>query len=210
MHITNLDRYGGTVDQTAKEAALSTPSGETKSRGALQPAANGGQPHLLLRQAEAIDAIFQEATSKLDQMKDSLQGIFKTYPPYPPGSEERASKLKQYDGLRRQIEQLRPGMNREEEAEEDQSVSVAFPTARKIWDLAFDEQGRIRTVSTDEESSSGNGGEAWQLPVLAENTPDEKIRDAANGIEQLSNAVQRKRSEFWSFLEPYALTDLYA
>ena len=210
MHITNLDRYGGAVDQAAKEASVSTLSGDTKSRGSVPPAAEGGKPHLLLRQAEAIDAIFQEATSKLDQMKDSLQGIFKTYPPYPPGSRERAERLQRYDALRRQIEQLQPEMNRETASEEEKSVSVALPTARKIWDLAFDEQGRIRTVSTDEESSSGNGGDAWQFPVLAENTPDEKIRDAANGIEQLTNAVQRKRSEFWSFLEPYALTDLYA
>ncbi len=210
MHITTLDRYGGTVDQTAKESAVSAPSGETKSRGALQPAANGGQPHLLLRQAEAIDAIFQEATSKLDQMKDSLQGIYKTYPPYPPGSQERAEKLERYDALRRQIEQLRPADIQEASEKEDQSITMALPTTQKIWDLAFDEQGRIRTVSTKEAAAGGNSGNVWQLPVLAENAPDETILDTADRIEELSNAVKGKRSEFWSFLEPYALADLYA
>ncbi len=210
MHITTLDRYGGTVDQAAKEASVSTPSGDVKSKGSVPPAAEGGKPHLLLRQAEAVDAIFQEASSKLDQMKESLQGIFKTYPPYPPGSRERAEKLQRYDALRRQIEQLRPAMERDSEAEGENSVAVELTTARKIWDLAFDEQGRIRTVSMDEASSTGNSGDAWQLPVLAENAPDEMIRDTADRIEQLANAVQKKRSEFWSFLEPYALTDLYA
>ncbi|HOI74232.1 MAG TPA: hypothetical protein PLO63_08805 [Syntrophales bacterium] len=210
MHISTLDRYGSAVDQATKEASVSSPSGETKSRGSTQAAAEGGQPHLLLRQAEAIDAIFQEASSKLDQMKDSLHGIFKTYPPYPPGSQERAEKLQRYDALRRQIEQLRPAVIREEAEKEEKSVSVSLPTTQKIWDLAFDEQGRIRTVSTDEASSTGNSGDAWQFPVLAENAPDQKIRDTADRIDQLSNAVQRKRSEFWSFLEPYALTDLYA
>jgi len=210
MHITTLDRYGGAVDQAAKEASVSTPSGDTKSRGSVPPAAEGGKPHLLLRQVEAVDAIFQEASSKLDQMKDSLQGIFKTYPPYPPGSEERASKLRQYDGLRRQIEQLRPGLSREVAAEEEKSMFPALPSIQDIWDLAFDEKGRIRTVSADEASSVGKSGDAWQLPLLAENAPDETIRDTADRIDELSDAVQRKRSEFWSFLEPYALTDLYA
>ncbi|NPU84761.1 MAG: hypothetical protein HPY65_09760 [Syntrophaceae bacterium] len=210
MHISTLDRYSGAVDQTAKESAVAAPPGETKSRGSAQPAANGGQPHLLLRQAEAIDAIFQEAASKLDQMKDSLQGIFKTYPPYPPGSEERAEKLQQYDALRRQIEQLRPETTPEPDAAEEKSASEPLPTAQKIWDLAFDEQGRIRTVSTDEGNASGTGGNPWQLPILPENAPDETIRDTADRIGRLSEAVEQKRSEFWSFLEPYALADLYA
>lgn len=210
MHISTLDRFSGAVDQTAKESAVATPPGETKSRGSLPPVAEGGQPHLLLRQAEAIDAIFQEATSKLDQMKDSLQGIFKTYPPYPPGSQERAEKLQRYDALRRQIEQLQPAMMREAAEKEEESVSMALPTTQKIWDLAFDEQGRIRTVTTDEATVGGKRGDTWQLPILAENAPDETIRDVAGRIERLSEAVERKRSEFWSFLEPYALTDLYA
>ncbi|PKN32465.1 MAG: hypothetical protein CVU61_17930 [Deltaproteobacteria bacterium HGW-Deltaproteobacteria-19] len=210
MHISTLDRFSGAVDQTAKESAVAAPLGETKSRGSGQVAAEGGHPHLLLRQAEAIDVIFQEATSKLDQMKDSLQGIFKTYPPYPPGSEERASKLQQYDGLRRQIEQLRPGMTREAAEEEKKSVSEVLPTTEKIWDLAFDEQGRIRTVSTDEATAGGKSGDAWQFPLLADNATDETIRDAVGKIERLSDGVKQKRSEFWSFLEPYALADLYA
>lgn len=210
MHISTLDRYSGAVDQTAKEATVSAPSGETKSRGSAQPVAEGGQPHLLIRQAEAIDAIFQEASSKLDQMKDSLQGIFKTYPPYPPGSEERASKLQQYDGLRRQIEQLRPGMTREPATEEEKSAPKALPTTENIWDLAFDEQGRIRTVATDDVAAVGKSDDAWQIPILPENASDETIRDAVGKIERLSDGVKQKRSEFWSFLEPYALADLYA
>lgn len=209
MHISTLDRYGGAVDQTAKESAVSSPSGEIKSKGSAHHVAEGGNPHLLLRQAEAVDAIFQEATSKLDQMKDSLQEIFKTYPPYPPGSRERAEKLQQYDALRRQIEQLRPEMIRDAQAEEEKSVSAVLLTAQKIWDLAFDEQGRIRTVSSDQENEAGSG-DVLQIPILQERSPDETIREVADRIERLSESVQRKRSDFWFSLEPYALTDLYA
>lgn len=209
MHISTLDRYGGAVDQTAKEAAFSSASGDMKSRGTVPPAAEGGNPHLLLRQAEAVDAIFQEASSKLDQMKDSLQGIFKNYPPYPPGSRERAERLQQYDALRRQIEKLRPPENREQAGSEKKSASDTLPTPEKIWDLAFDEQGRIRTVSTDQESAAGNT-DILQIPVLQDNAPDETIREVAERIERLSESIQRKRSDFWSSLEPYALTDLYA
>jgi len=210
MHISTLDRYSGAVDQTAKEAAVSTPSGETRSRGSAQPAAGGGQPHLLLRQAEAIDAIFQEASSKLDRMKDVLQGILKTYPPYPPGSEERVAKLQKYDALRRQIEELGPPATREPDGDEEKSSAAALPARQKMWDFVFDDRGRVRAVAADDGAAGGKSGDAWQVPALPENAPDEAIHDAAGRLERLSDAVQQKRSEFWSSLDPYALADLYA
>lgn len=55
----------------------------------------------------AADKTMDKIGGILDRMKSDLEGVAKkTYPPYPPGSEERTRVLKSYSSLRRLISQL--------------------------------------------------------------------------------------------------------
>jgi hypothetical protein len=207
MNISTVDRLG-VAEPAVKEtgpAALPFSAETTKPRENLSALSREEQTHPLLRQAESIDAIFREVSSKLGEMKDALHGIIKNYPPYPPGSEERADRLENYNAFRRQIEQIRPSPLPGEPPEEGQPGTAALPVTRKIWDFVYDTLDRIGAAV------SGDGsGDIWQVPLLPENASDDTIREVAGGLDRLSAEVQRKRSEMWLFLEPYALKDLYA
>jgi len=100
-----------------------------QARAVSSAASNSGQELVVSLSNEAVDvANIQEAKNSLndtaqsirkadqamqminevyiEQMKASLNAVRKQYPPFPPGSEERISYLRSFNGFRQIIDQL--------------------------------------------------------------------------------------------------------
>lgn len=60
----------------------------------------------VLKSVRIADQAMAQIEANVEQMESEVQMFLKTYPPYPPGSEERIEMLKRISGLRQQIEQL--------------------------------------------------------------------------------------------------------
>ncbi|MCX6139005.1 MAG: hypothetical protein NTV54_16115 [Ignavibacteriales bacterium] len=135
----------------------------------------------------------------MDQMKSTLQQITKSFPPYPPGSEERIKLLKTFAAFRQQIEDL------------------TFPPdagAKKIlsaggdneWTIAIGSDGMARTVRKEEVHPGPTG---LNIPDLTINASDTEINSALDSLEKASVTLQDKRERLAVDAAGIARTDTF-
>ncbi len=96
---------GSTI--TPLKQDLPAPASVSTSRrafGALQ--AVNASLNLVAENVKVADRAMGSIASLIGVMKEDLQGIVKNFPPFPPGSQERAEYLRSFSALRKQIEQL--------------------------------------------------------------------------------------------------------
>lgn len=226
MNVSNLERIEGVQNASAKIADPSAhpPAGEDRAKkvrdtareggilpaGVALPSARMDRADPVLRQAGAIDAVFQAAEAVIGRMKEDLEAIVKTYPPYPPGSEERQNLLQSYNGLRREIDRIT--LPRQDERGEAGQTEPGVPLipADPHWEYLIDENGRIRTVAREDGPGMVHHSSSWKLPEVPAEASDESIRDALGQLQAALDSVQEKRARLWEFLEPLCPTDCYA
>jgi len=128
-------------------------------------------------------AVVDQAVSR---MKQSLERITKSFPPFPPGSEDRARELKSYASLRRQIDQLAyppedpAGSAAPEERVDDHGAYV----------FVLESNGRIRTVPRDDVHVGPSG---IIIPEVQASATDEEIHQAAATLETTAQALTERR-----------------
>ena len=85
-------------------AEITTPSSE---RIFFSKAENvNDKMRMLVREIREVDQTMNQVEKNLQEMKASLEQINKSYPPYPPGSDERVQALRRFGSLRHLIDQL--------------------------------------------------------------------------------------------------------
>ncbi len=136
------------------------------------------------RTADKRAAVVKEAVSR---MQESLETITKSYPPFPPGSEDRVRALKSYAALRKQIAQLTVP------PEEDAAAPKNRMRAENLSTFTFvlQSDGRVRTVPREELHVGPSG---LTIPEVQYTATDEEIRKAIGALEKTAAAIDAQRA----------------
>ncbi|KJS30355.1 MAG: hypothetical protein VR64_16815 [Desulfatitalea sp. BRH_c12] len=142
----------------------------------------------LLKSIRIADQTMESVQAHIGQMHSEVQAFLKTYPPYPPGSEERIEKLQLIAGIRQQIERLiLPqdhfaglilGNNTGSELATDYSV--------KIGGQSSGEKVRTHNMHLD--------SQGLDIPELPLDASDQQIADAQENLEKAAKSIQTKRA----------------
>jgi hypothetical protein len=125
------------------------------------------------------DAILEKASNQVDLMKRPLEAIIKNFPPFPPGSEQRADLLKSYISLRKEIDKLTVPA----------PVDVSTPALKQMFTDLFDKNGKF------------TGGEALGLPeTITRDTTDRQIIAVIDKLDTAKMQIDRGRVELSSSL----------
>jgi hypothetical protein len=125
------------------------------------------------------DAVLEKASNQVDLMKRPLEAIIKNFPPFPPGSEQRADLLKSFISLRKEIDKLTVPA----------PVDVATPALKQMFTDLFDKDGKF------------TGGEALGLPeTLPRETTDRQIISVIDKLDTAKMQIDRGRVELSSSL----------
>jgi hypothetical protein len=137
------------------------------------------------RTADKRAAVVKEAVSR---MQESLETITKSYPPFPPGSEERVRALKSYAALRKQIAQLTVPPA-EDAAAPNQKTRVEDLST---FTFVLQSDGRVRTVPREELRVGPSG---LTIPEVQYSATDEEIREAIGTLEQTAAGIDDQRAK---------------
>ncbi len=124
------------------------------------------QSQQLARHIRHVDQAMQAIDSHLSEMRVKLEQIVKIYPPYPPESTERIEALRQFNALRKMIDQL------------TQSNQIT------------DTQNSIDSLPLH----SGAGG--LDIPNISTQASDPDIADALDKTTEAQAALQARRQSF--------------
>lgn len=136
------------------------------------------------------DNAMQEIGKHVDQMKTKLENIVrKTYPPYPPGSEERTKMLKNYSAFRRLINQLTiPPDN-----QGAMRIMADPATAKEYGDGDFTEDDNLyHKIMHSRQVHAGPNG--LDIPELSEDATDGEIYDAINHIDNAGDTLRERQA----------------
>ena len=119
----------------------------------------------------------------IDRMKAELQRIVKSYPPFPPGSEERVKRLKSINAFRRLIDQLTIPPPSEEFAAK----------ITPVHDFVFKTDDTHKMPG--QKSHHQTGSERLDIPQLPEHADDEKIYAFAEKLDAAKELLRQNRSD---------------
>jgi hypothetical protein len=125
----------------------------------------------------------------IDRMKAELERIVKSYPPFPPGSEERVKRLKSINAFRRLIDQLTIPPPSEEYA------------VKIMSDHGFISKNDDTQKMPGQKKHHQTGSERLDIPQLPEHADDEKIYAFAEKLDSASELLGQNRRD----LARYAL-----
>ncbi len=129
------------------------------------------------------DSRMSEIETYLDRMREQLGKIVKNYPPFPPGSEERAELLRSFTSLRRQIEQLTIPPN--------DPIFSPIPAEAQNRPTELGENGMVIPIPGQQLQSAPTG---FNLPDLPEMATDEQIGEAIIGIDKAKATLEQERN----------------
>jgi hypothetical protein len=135
------------------------------------------------------DRTLNEVDELVGRMRDEVETIQKSYPPYPPGSEERVRILKSYAGLRHQIAQLTVPPETDGRAATDTSKRSADPATKYTFLLSLN--GAVRTVSRGDVRVGPTG---LTIPELQEAAGDDEVAEAGARLDSTSEAISKERT----------------
>jgi hypothetical protein len=119
----------------------------------------------------------------IDRMKAELQRIVKSYPPFPPGNEERVKRLKSINAFRRLIDQL----------------TIPPPSEEFAVKITLDHGFVFKTDDTQKIPGQKNhhqtGSERLDIPQLPEHADDEKIYAFVDKLDAASELLRQNRSD---------------
>ena len=119
----------------------------------------------------------------IDRMKAELQRIVKSYPPFPPGSEERVKRLKSINAFRRLIDQLTIPPPSEEFA------------AKMTPDHGFVSKADDTQKMPGQKRHHQTRSERLNIPQLPEHADDEKIYAFADKLDAAKELLRQNRSD---------------
>ena len=123
----------------------------------------------------ASDKAIKAFGNYIDRMKAELGRIIKNYPPFPPGSEERAKLLKSYISLRKQIDQL-----------------TVPPPSNEITIKILTDSGFVPEAGDWDILTVPNG---IRIPGLSEDATDEDIATSIEALEKGKEKILQRREE---------------
>jgi hypothetical protein len=140
----------------------------------------------LAKSVRTTDGVLSTNNDTIGKMKLTLESITKTYPPYPPGSEERVKRLREYVGLRKLIDQLTlPPVDGTDVSQEKKEV--AAPQGN--WTFVLGNDGIVRTMRRDDVR-------AYQASVsIPDLPPDASDQEVLATVDQLGSVMDQLRMD---------------
>lgn len=137
-----------------------------------------------------IDRTMEKVSTTVDTMKKELEGITKTYPPYPLDSEERVKRLKSYAGLRTMIDRLTipPDDTVRNTSHRKEFESILS----NDYTFVIEQNGMTKTVLKEDVHYGPTG---LNIPQLAspEATDDRAIEQALQQLDNTGDTIQARR-----------------
>jgi len=129
------------------------------------------------------DENMEKIENYIDRMKAELRSIVKSYPPFPPGSEERVKRLKIINAFRRVIDQL----------------TIPPPSKEFATTITSDHDFVSKTDNTQKmparKSYHQTGSERLDIPQLPEQADNEKIYAFVEKLNAASELLGQNRRD---------------
>jgi len=126
----------------------------------------------------AADQIMDTIGKFIAEMKAQLERIIKNYPPFPPGSEERAKILRSYNALRKEIEQITFPANPQERKKFSEVPRTVFNTSESLAQFVDQQVRRVKDLN---------------LPELSDQSTDREMTDAILHLNQAEETLKENR-----------------
>ena len=170
---------GGVTTDKAGELIIARTAPEFQRLTALHERSNA-----VAATIRTMDQSMEAAGTTIDAMKKELEVVTKTYPPFPPGSEDRVRRLRSYAALRSMIDKLTIPPEEDARTLSDQKRPTTQIAPLDEWTVAIGPNGIARTVQKEQVQTGPLG---LRLPEL---TPPETVtdQDISQAIHQLDGA----------------------
>lgn len=114
-----------------------------------------------------------KATEQIDAMKNSLQVVFKNFPPFPVDSKERNDTLMQYSSLRKELLSLMV----------PPPPPAPYEKVKHLWDSLFDEKGSILPKTVPELENNSSDAQLKNATLVLDST-SMQLADLSNKVTQ--------------------------
>ena len=178
---------GGVSSDKAGELNITRTAPEYQRLTALHERSNA-----VAATIRTMDQAMEVAGTTIDAMKKELEVVTKTYPPFPPGSEERIRRLRSYAALRAMIDKLTIPPEEDARTLPDQKRSTAQVTQLDEWTVAIGPSGIARTVQKEQVHTGPLG---LRLPELnpPETVTDQDIKQTVQKLDDATNSLHARR-----------------
>jgi hypothetical protein len=173
---------GGVTSDKAGELTVARTAPEFQRLTALHERSNA-----VAATIRTMDQAMEAAGTTIDAMKKELEVVTKTYPPFPPGSEDRVRRLRSYAALRAMIDKLTIPPEEDARTLSDPKQAAAQAKPLDEWTLEIGPNGIARTVQKEQVHTGPLG---LRLPEL---NPPETVtdQDISQAVQQLDDATAK-------------------
>ena len=146
------------------------------------------------RQIRAFDQKMDKINTQIKSMKKELSVIVKNYPPFPPGSEERISRLSRFNSFRKQIEQLSVPPTPEGNDNDTTTGSPASPhVGIEQGSLVIEAAEGDGYILSIRRTNAKAVRVEVKLPELSKDASDAQVQTSLNDLEKASATIQAQR-----------------
>jgi hypothetical protein len=148
--------------------------------------------HQVAQQIRSVDNTMDQIEQGVQKMKDTLDQVVKSYPPFLLGSNERITQLRQFSSLRKMIDQLTIPPKEDNSPEKILGDVKTYPNAGD-WDITTDTSQEKLTIN-QQPLHMGRGG--LDIPDLPVDASDDAIKQALEKLTSAQKNIQEKRQAF--------------
>jgi flagellin-like hook-associated protein FlgL len=166
--------------------------------------AKADRAHAVASSIRTMDQTMESVGATVDAMKAELEGVVKTYPPYPSESQERAMRLKSYAGLRTMIDRLTVPPNQGMQQRQKELDALL----RDDYVTIIDSNGMTKTVLKEDLEIGPSGIYIPEL-TLSQASDDAAIQQAISQLDQARMVIQTRRENLHALAVSVGRTETY-
>jgi hypothetical protein len=146
----------------------------------------------LAKDIRSLDKTIQDVEKNVEKMNKVLTEIVKSYPPFLVGSNERINRLRQFNALRKIIDQLTFPPKDEDTPVKILGDKEAFSEAGD-WEFKIEANNKQLVIRHQPMHPGPNG---LDIPDLEINASDQEINNAIARLADAKENISRKRQAF--------------
>lgn len=189
---TGVSRQSGTGCKNSTRCEVIPPSSDRIQYSKLENVK--ATAHNLVQGIRSVDRTIRLIAENVDKMDQALLQAAKNYPPFPAGSSERITQLRQFSSLRKMIDKLTVPPKEEHSPEIILGDADRYPQSGD-WRIAAN-SGRATLSLRHQPLHTGEQG--LDIPDLPEDAPGEAIDAMRSKLADAKMLIQRRRQAFIS------------
>lgn len=144
-----------------------------------------------------VDQAMEAVGKTVERMESDLEVITKSYPPFPPGSEERVKRLRSYTALRAMIDRLTVPPKQEEQTRTAGIKKESPAVTSDEWTFTISSNGLTRTVRQEDIQKGPTGLNIPEL-VPPETVDDQSVQNALDALSAAKATIKADRERLRS------------